>query len=270
MKNKTFRLHVIATPTRTSNNPMQIISPKNIDFLLPWNTATRWLWDWVSQLPFPGTTPWSSCPPSTSPSARWPRSARPLRSPGTSRDSAGSSGPCPSPIPTVQNSTRTSRSSGHGLWWHSTPGTSENFTGFWRAIGSPRCPTQNSRPCGWKRTTKKQRSCEAGLWVLWTSTGWGRSTRCPGPSGMESRRPIVLRRGPGVFWGSGTCRIRTRIRRRSGNWPRRRGWRRPRSGTGSRIDGRGTELRQQKIGKDLLLFLDEWFKPMNVYMGILG
>lgn len=196
-------------------------------------------------------SPFRPCP---SPSTRSPPSARPWRRAATSRGSRGSSGVCPSPIPTSRNSTRTRRCFAPEPSSPSTRASTANFTRFWRDISSRRIPMASSRRCGSRRTIRRRRSWEADRWDRLTSTGWGRNSPCRGPFGTANRRHIVSRNGRGRCSGSGTSRIPILIQARRGNWLAPPDSPLLRSATGSRIGDSGTELLLRKIG-DLLVIV---------------
>jgi len=74
-----------------------------------------------------------------------------------------------------------------------------------------------------------------------------RNFLCLEQFGTVSRKPIVLRNVPGVYFGSGIYKIPTQILVRKGNWLKllvshQRKW-----GTGSKIGAKEIELQQQKI-----------------------
>ncbi|ETE55926.1 Homeobox protein SIX3, partial [Ophiophagus hannah] len=105
-------------------------------------------------------------------------------------------------------------------WWPSTRATSETFTTSWRTTSSPRSRTASCRPCGWRRTTRKPRSCADAPWGRSTSTASARSFPCREPSGTASRRPTASRNGLAASCGNGTSRTPTPTPARKGNWPR--------------------------------------------------
>lgn len=55
---------------------------------------------------------------------------------------------------------------------------------------------------------RRQKSCGAGLWALWTNTESGRNIHCRGQSGTGNRKLTALKKEPGVCCGSGTCKVR--------------------------------------------------------------
>lgn len=185
---------------------------------------------------------------SASPRRRSPACARLWRRPETWSGWPASSGHSRWPRTAATPSPSMSPCSGLAQSWPSTRGASASSTASWRRIASRAPLTANFRRCGSRRTTARRRSSGGGRSDPWTSTAWGRSFRCQGPSGTESRRRTASKSAHEGCWESGTCKTPTPTRGRSGSWRTPPDWRPLKLGTGSKTGDRETARQQLKTG----------------------